>query len=178
MEDNYKIERTCSNCKLEEQIIISKRQAAFGLVNIDEMLGVKCPKCSGDKFTVSYRMPMLDQEILAEWAKEERLYLAPQDEELLLADEQYLEIIFNVLDDLRTLVRKKYILLDALCVIVYDNSTVDENLINPCLDLKLKRRVLAELAKRKALLLQADSWIMDYIKKVVYPQLAIEYKKP
>lgn len=175
VKSNYKVERICSNCKFEEQITISKREAAFELVNIDKALGSKCPKCFEEKFTVFCHLPTLDQELLAEWAKEEELHLAPQDEELLLADEQYLEIILNALDDSQTLMRKKCILLDALCVIVYDNSVIDGNLLNSDSDLHLKEKVLEELGKRKLLLMQAGDCIMDYIKKVVYPQLAMNY---
>ncbi len=120
-------------------------------------------------------MPILDRELLAEWAKNEELYLMPQDEELLLADEQYLEIILNILDDSETLPHKKYVLLDALCIIAYDNSVSDDIVFNPELDLNLKKRVLEELKRREKLLVQAGDWIMGYIKKVVYPQLEIDY---
>jgi len=175
VESNYKIERICSNCKFEEQVFISKREAAFELINISKVLGLKCPRCSEEKFTIAYYMPILDRELLAEWAKNEELYLMPQDEELLLADEQYLEIILNILDDSETLPHKKYVLLDALCIIAYDNSVSDDIVFNPELDLNLKKRVLEELKRREKLLVQAGDWIMGYIKKVVYPQLEIDY---
>ncbi|GAB3635056.1 hypothetical protein GCM10027422_06460 [Hymenobacter arcticus] len=173
MKSDYKIERTCSNCKFEEQVSVSKREAAFELVNINKILGLKCPRCFEEKFTVSYHLPTLDQELLTEWARDKEIHLMPQDEELLLADEQYLEIILAVLDDSETLVNKKYVLLDAMCVIVYDNSVSDGSVVNLNFDLNLKKRVLEELRKREVLLLQAGDWIMDYIKKVVYPQLTI-----
>ena len=95
------------------------------------------------------------------------MYLIPQDEELLLADEPYVNMILEVLDTTPILDHKRDLLLDALCVIVYDNSNSD----NSQRDEQLRKRVVDELNKRQDMLKLADKWIMDYIKVVVYPQL-------
>lgn len=169
MKDSYTIERKCSDCGSKEQIRVSRREAAFELVDINEALGKNCKKCSATKFTIYYHTPDLDFELLKEWATNADLYLMPQDEELLLADEKYLENILNVLDNVAILDHKRNLLMDALCVIVYDNSIDD----NKQKDENLKERVIKELNKRIDKLKLADDWIMDYIKEIVYPQLEL-----
>ena len=120
----------------------------------------------------SYQTPDLDFELLKEWATNPNLHLMPQDEELLLADEKYLDNILNILDNVAILDHKRNLLMDALCVIVYDN-TIDDNEQK---DENLKERVIKELNKRTDQLKQADDWIMDYIKEIVYPQLELKEK--
>ncbi|AWW29161.1 hypothetical protein DN752_02830 [Echinicola strongylocentroti] len=172
MKDSYTIERECSNCGSKEQISVSRREAAFELVDINEVVGKNCKKCSATKFIIYYQTPDLDFELLKEWATNPELYLMGQDEELLLADEKYLDNILNILDNVALLDHKRNLLMDALCVIVYDN-TIDDNKQK---DENLKERVIKELNKRIYQLKQADDWIMDYIKEVVYPQLELKEK--
>ena len=172
MKEYYTIERTCSNCGNKEQISVSKKEAAFELVDINEVIEKKCKKCTESTFSTSFERPDLDFELLKEWATNSDLYLMPQDEELLLADEKYLENILNILDSVSIPDQKRYLLMDALCVIVYDNTVED----NQQKDETLKHRVVNELNKRIEKLKQADDWIMDYIKEVVYPQLELNKK--
>lgn len=167
MKANYKIERTCSNCGNREHINVTKREAAFELVDINNVLGIKCEKCQKDKFFVCFETVDLDFELLKEWSTNIELHIMPQDEELLLADGKYVDYILEILDNFSIHDHKRNLLLDALCVIVYDNS-VNENSNK---DEELKNRIIGELIKRKEKLKQADDWIMDYIKEVVYPQL-------
>ncbi|PVD49338.1 hypothetical protein DC498_25565 [Terrimonas sp.] len=163
----YKIERTCTVCHHVEKLFVTKREAAFELFDIDKTLGQKCSNCSSTTFTTAYERPNLDLDLLKEWAINSDLYLMPQDEELLLADEQYLDMILQVLDNITIPDHKRDLLMDALCVIVYDNTNED----NSQRDDQLKKRVIGELNKRQDKLRLADDWIMDYIKDVVYPQL-------
>jgi hypothetical protein len=166
---NWKIERTCSNCGHKDEIYVTKREAAFELVKINDVLGNTCSHCSSTIFTTAYEMPDLDFDLLKEWATSSELYLIEQDEELLLADEKYLDMILQVLDTIPIHEHKRNVLLDALCVIVYDN-TLERN---PKADKRLRSRVIEELNKRQEILKLADGFIIDYVKKVVYPQLAI-----
>jgi len=172
MKDSYTIERECSNCGSKEQITVSRREVAFELVDINEVVGKNCNNCSASKFITYYQTPDLDFELLKEWATNPELYLMGQDEELLLADEKYLDNILNILDNVSLLDHKRNLLMDALCVIVYDNTIED----NQQKDENLKQRVIVELNKRREKLKQADEWIMDYIKEVVYPQLELTEK--
>jgi hypothetical protein len=169
MKENYKIERTCSTCGHIQQITVSKREIAFELVNINDVLGDKCEKCSKTTFSLSYEKPDLDFELLKYWSTNLDLYLMPQDEELILADEKYLDMVLEILDKVEIPDQKRNLLIDALCILVYDNSIED----NSNKDDELKKRVINELNKRKDKLKLADKWIMDYIKKVVYPQLEL-----
>jgi len=112
----------------------------------------------------------LDYELLKEWAINPDLYLMEQDEELLLADGKYLDLILNILDTVSIPKHKTDLLMDALCIIIYDNSIDD----NDNQDIDLKKKVIVELNKRLDKLKLADEWIMDYIKDVVYPQLQLD----
>lgn len=170
MKDSYIIERTCSNCGNKERHSVSKRKAAFGLVNINKVLGQKCIKCSSTTFSRCLESFQLDFELLKEWATNDDFHLVPQDEELFLADEKHLNNILKILDNVSIPDQKRNLLMDALCVIVYDNSIED----NHQKDENLKQRVIGELNKRKEKLEQAEDWIMDYIKDVVYPQLSLK----
>ncbi|MDP1817384.1 MAG: hypothetical protein Q8K92_23200 [Leadbetterella sp.] len=168
----YKITSECSQCGHQEEIEVSKREAAFELVDVNTILGQSCKKCSSTKFSTSYQRPDLDSELLKEWATSQELFLMPQDEELLLADGNYVNAILNILDTVSIPDQKRNLLMAALCVIVYDNSIDD----NSQQDNELKKRVINELNLRQDKLKLADDWIMDYIKDVVYPQLDLERK--
>jgi hypothetical protein len=172
MKENYIIERTCLNCGNIERICVSKRDAAFELVDINEVLGQRCKKCLEKKFLTTNEMPELDYKLIKEWSTNLDLHLMPQDEELLLANERYLENILQILDNVSIPDQKRNILMDVLCIIVYNNSVDDNSSKND----DLKERVVGELNKRKEKLRQADDWINDYIKKVVYPQLELNEK--
>ena len=165
--ETYKIERTCTVCGQREELIVTKREAAFELFDINKVLAQTCKRCSSTSFTTAYQRPDLDFDLLKEWATNSDLYLMPQDEELLLADEQYVSMILQVLDTISIPDHKRDLLMDALCVIVYDNTSND----NSQRDEQLKKKVIEELNKRQDKLKLADNWIMDYIKDVVYPQL-------
>lgn len=166
----YKILRECSQCGHQDEIEVSKREAAFELVDINTILGQSCKKCSSTKFSTSYQRTELDFELLKEWATDQELFLMPQDEELLLAEGNYVNDILDILDTISIPDQKRNLLMYALCVIVYDNS-IDDNLQK---DIELKKRVISELNKRKDKLKLADDWIKDYIKDVVFPQLNLE----
>ena len=78
--------------------------------------------------------------------------------------------MLNILDNKTILDHKHNVLMNALCIIVYDNSVKENQESN----IHLKNRVITEINKRIEKLKLADDWIMDYIKKVVYPQLNFE----
>jgi hypothetical protein len=115
----------------------------------------------------TFERPDYDMELIQEWALDDNLYLMPQDEDLLLAEEKYLELVLEAIDTLLMSTYKQQVLFSALCVIVYDHSHPEaENK-----DEHVKQKVIAALNQRKDKLLQAEDWIGDYIKKVVFPQL-------
>jgi hypothetical protein len=172
--EKYEVTRKCTECGFEVKAPLTKREAAFELYDTKELFGLGCGVCGSEKNIVEFPAMTLDEWILSEWAQDERLFLMKQDEELFLAQGEYLELILKALDSPRTLPNKKYVLLDSLCVIIYDNSVGDEGEFEP--DIELKNRVIEELNRRKDLLIQAGEWIMDYIKEVVYPRLEIDWR--
>lgn len=165
--NTYKISRTCSSCNHLEELALTKREAAFQTVDINIELGYKCKVCSSTTFSTSYEFPDLDFELIREWTLDPNLHLLEQDEELLLADGRYLDSIIQLLDTPLMFDHKRNILMDALCIIVYDNSIIEDVHHDEALRLK----VISELNKRIDKLKLADNWIMEYIKEVVYPQL-------
>lgn len=156
----------CSNCGYKEQLAVSKREAAFGLVSNT----YKCRNCSSAFFLVEREIPV-DIDILKEWALHSELYLLDQDEDLILASKDYLDMILEILNIENISDYKRNILMSALCVIVYDNRTEIDDTEKYKPDIKLRNKVIEELNKRFDKLKLADSWIMPYIKEVVYPQL-------
>lgn len=166
-EEKYKIDRVCNKCGESNQIFVSKREAIFELYDLDVLFGNRCNNCSSDKFIIHHNPPELDLDILKEWATNEDFYLMPQDEDLLLADKKYYKLVLQILDTISLSEYKQNVLLESLCVIVYDNSSED----NEDKDFKLKHLIVDELNKRIDLLLKADKWIGIYIKDIVYPQL-------
>ncbi|WP_306640167.1 hypothetical protein [Sanyastnella coralliicola] len=169
MNESFYIERTCSTCGNNERISVSKKEAAFELVNINDLLGPNCPNCSSTSFSFGCRSLDLDFELLKEWALDLELHVSPQDEEIILAEEKYVESILSILDGFTIPDQKRNILIGALCVIIYDNTVED----NHQKDRNLKQRIIRELNSRIEILKLADDSIMDYIKEVVHPQLEL-----
>lgn len=167
MNKGYYIERTCSKCGHHIRLELTKRESAFSLKTVEGIHGDECNQCSGRKFFGKHITPNLDFELLKEWATDLNLFLMEQDEELFLSREEYIDIVLKVLDTVEVKDHKRNVLMDSLCIIVYDNSVEGNQQKNE----KLKQRVLVELNKRKDKLKLAGDWIMDYIKEVVYPQL-------
>lgn len=107
-----------------------------------------------------------------EWASDASLYLMSQDEELVLANEEYLETMLNILDNEQGLPHKRGIIIEAMCVMVYDNVNTINNTPSPERTRRAER-VLNELTKRKPLVVEYKNMVMDYVQKVVFPRLDI-----
>lgn len=165
----YEYQRDCK-CGNVDSIEVTRKEAAFALKE-KEILNQECSKC-GSKDFISVSCPQLDLEIdlLVEWGSNPDYFFMEQDEELLLAEEKYVDMILEVLDSYQILNKKRNVLIEALCVIIYDNSSSDDG------NQDLIDRVANELRKRKMDVLNAQDWIMDYIKEVSFPVVGIEYK--
>jgi hypothetical protein len=159
--DNYII-RQCKNCSHRQRFDYPKREIAFGLHNDDPFM---CSKCNSTVSHISDEYcSKLDDVIMAEWAVSPDLYLMEQDEELMLANTNYLELIFKYLDDPKTISGKKVILIEALCVLVYDEIKNQKDIL---LLTNLKEKLIA----RKRLLIENKEFVMEYLREVVYPFL-------
>ncbi|HLP11172.1 MAG TPA: hypothetical protein VK177_04510 [Flavobacteriales bacterium] len=95
----------------------------------------------------------------------DELYIDEQDEEIILAKEINLALILELVDDPVTLRSKKQTLYAALCVLIYDSINSNN---------KLLELVRTELIKRKEDFLKTEPFIMDYIRKKVFPIIGLE----
>jgi hypothetical protein len=170
----YYITRTCKTCGDKEDIFLTKKQKAFELYDFGKIWNQNCKICNSSECLSVSSIPIeLDKELLLEWSYDNNIHLMPQDEELLIADEKYIKLILDIIDNYEILETKRKILFEALCIIIYDNI-IDNSDIEIKKDTELIERVTKELIKRKILLLKADEWIPDYIKKVFFPELGLK----
>ncbi|WP_028284037.1 hypothetical protein [Olleya marilimosa] len=164
----YEYQKACK-CGNVDSIEVTRKEAAFGLKE-KEIWSQECSKCGNKEFTsLSHPQPEFKTDLLIEWGNNADYFFMEQDEDLMLADEKYIDLILEVLDNHQILSQKRNVLIEALCVIIYDNNVSDEN------NSDLTDRVAKELKKRKADVLNAQDWIMDYIKEVSFPIIGIEY---
>jgi len=110
------------------------------------------------------------------WGNDPELRVLDQDEELILAEFEYLPMLLNAIDDSSYMGAKTDILIEAICILLYDYSVVSEEYSDPE---KVEREQIAqqvrqELIKRKQIIIQSQAYMRDYVKEVVYPQIGIE----
>lgn len=171
MSEKYWQYRICKNCGFEEQRENEKFVASFESKRKWES---KCPNCGEKNIErAGWALPDLDSELLRVWGQDESLQFDQQDEDILLAEEENIELLLNGVDSKELLHSKRSTLLAALCVLIYDhtlNSDEDDPEIKP----EISAKVTAELKDRMYLFQELDTvYISDYIKDVVYPQLGI-----
>lgn len=175
----YHLIRTCK-CGNTDEIELTKREAAFDLYDSKEIWNSKCSKCGGTKcVSTGLNKPDFDKELILEWGNNSDLYFMEQDEDLMLAEEKYIDVILDIVDNHKILAEKRNILIEALCVLIHDNSKelIDEDLNSEESDsrTKIADRVANELKTRKELVLLAENWIMDYIKEKAFPRIGLEF---
>lgn len=164
----YEYTRICK-CGEIEKIEVNRKEAAFGL-KLHEIYSLICKKCGNIKFnSLSHPNVEINKEILLEWGNNLNYYFMEQDEDLMLAEENNIELILDVLDNHRILKEKRNILIGVLCVMIFDNS---ENYSN---NKELVDRVSIELKNRLDDVLDAQDRVMDYIKIIVFPKIGIKY---
>ncbi|WP_041324065.1 hypothetical protein [Saccharophagus degradans] len=171
MSEKYWQYRTCKNCGFEEQRENEKLVAAFESTRKWESM---CPNCGVKNVErAGWAIPDLDSELLRVWGKDESLQFDQQDEDILLAEEDNIELLLNGVDSKELLHSKRSTLLAALCVLVYDHTPEgDEE--DPDVKPEISAKVTAELKDRMHLFNELDTvYISEYIKEVVYPRLGI-----
>ncbi len=157
--------RTCSDCESEETRELKKLQAAFVQ---HSHWSRPCGGCGGTQFsTMSLPMPKLDLEIMEAWIADDDLNLMDQDEDIILASKENLELLkaFIVRDDAKP--DKRSMLLSALCILVYDSDESEDaqTLEDAIKFLKNNGHLFEEIG---------DGAIFDYVKKVVYPKIGLK----
>jgi len=168
---NYQYRRACK-CGNVDFIDATKTEAAFEL-NFDSIIENGCSKCGGKKvWSIGIsNSPEIDEELLSIWSKEPEYLFCEQDQDLMLAQyKNNIDLYLKYIDDESISIGKRNVLIEALCVMIYDRAkkTDKENL-------NLINRIASELRKRERLVLEAQYWIMDYIKKVSFPIIGIEF---
>ena len=175
----YKLSRGCKECENVDLFGLTKIEAAFELYDSSQIWKTPCSKCGSVncKF-LGHDHPKLDQELLDIWGNSPELFLMSQDEELFLAEIDYLPMTLKAIDESKYLKRKIEVLVESVCVLLYDNSASPEEYT----DNENKERekaatlVRTELIKRKDKIIEAREAVMDYIKEIVFPQIGIEIK--
>lgn len=169
----YYITRTCDSCGNGDNIYLTKKQKAFELYDFQKIWNSKCTVCLSTQCRSIGGFPIdLDKELLLEWSLDNNLHLMPQDEELLLAEEKYIDLILYLIDNNKILDLKRNKLIESLCLIVYDNiidRDTDNELVSK--NERLIDKVCGELDKRIKSVLAAEHFIPDYIRKIVFPKL-------
>lgn len=172
----YKLTRICENCKNEDVFEFTKIQTAFDLYDVDEIYNRPCSKCySLIPECLNLPFVKLDKEILDMWGNNEELYLNPQDEEIILAEMHYFPLILNSINEGQYLKRKIEILLESICILLYDN-TVSSNEFSEEENIERKKNVeiiRPELIRLKDKIKESEKHIMEYIKVVVFPQIEL-----
>lgn len=173
-----KIIKLCKECQNINTIEISEREAAFDELRSSKSIHYKCIKCNSASFsTISYpKINFYNKLIFNEWGTNQDLHFLDQDEAIFLAELDNLDnIIFGIESDL-FLESKKLILLETLCILLYDLTypsdefSIEEDEIRK----NNSQIVLPELIKRKEQILKLGKnkgFISDYVIKVVLPQL-------
>ena len=141
----YWISRSCKSCGHEDKLELTKVQSAFHLYDTSAIWTQECSVCkSVECQIIQHPLVKLDQELLDIWGHNPQLAMMPQDEELFLAEIEYLPIILQAIDEKRYLPAKLNILLEALCILLYDN-VVDS--FEYSLEENLKRKQIADTVK-------------------------------
>ncbi len=123
-------------------------------------------------------MIKLQNDFFQQWLiDDDYYYVSDQDQDIIFADEKFLDDILMILDNCKLDEARLTTLISALCIIIYDNTYIEEDNEEDegYYNIELKERVIVELNKRIGLLKKVNNVgiIMPYIKDVVYPQLRI-----
>jgi len=162
--------KVCNSCGFEDTRDNSKLAAAF---ESTREWKDACPKCGSTEIKrAGWAQPELDEEQLLIWGKDESLSFSPQDEDILLAENENMNLLFKHVDNQSLLISKRSTILAALCVLLYDNTPDEES--DADIDIKLGNSVLLGLKERIELFKILNTiYISDYIKKLVYPRLGL-----
>ena len=169
---NYNLLKTCKVCKNIDSFELTKVQAAFELYDQNKIWNTECSKCKSSKTeSLSLNKPDIDEELLEIWTNNESYYFMQQDEELIIAEISNYHQILKLIDSNEINLSKVEILINSLCVLLYDNAVNDfeysqeENKTRK----EILVEILPELKKRKELLLKFESNIPNYIKDEIFP---------
>lgn len=179
----YKLTRTCKDCKdckdckNVDSIVLTKIEAAFELYDSSKIWKTSCSNCGSSSCeSLGHQHPTLDKELLDLWGNDPELFLMEQDQELLLAEYDYFPMILTAIDESKYPKPKIDVLIEAICVLLYDNTVAPEEYSEKenCERENIAEKVRSELIKRKNRIIEAGDSVMEYIQEIVYPQIGIQ----
>ena len=173
----YELKRACKNCDNIDLIKVTKIEAAFELYDASKIYSTKCSNCDSNSLKyLEHAHPKLDQEILDLWGRNENYRVSPQDEEIILAEIENLNLITKAIDENNYLESKQTVLIQTLCVLLYDYTVEPNENYNLTADERNKiiGQIRPELIKRKKKIKELENWVMGYVKLVVFPQLNLK----
>ncbi|KAA5533425.1 hypothetical protein F0919_12855 [Taibaiella lutea] len=174
MDSKYYVTKRCKKCENQDRFYLTKKEKAFELFDLSRIRDTPCTNCySKEYLSIGGDLIELDKELFLEWAFDLNLQFMEQDEDLLIAEKKYIDIILDLIDNYEILNEKKIVLIEALCTIVYDNLKNQEN------KGRLERQMLIdnvvyELRKRREQVFDVRASIFGYIKDVVFPLIKVD----
>ncbi|MFK7971134.1 MAG: hypothetical protein AB8F95_12240 [Bacteroidia bacterium] len=172
----YQLSRTCGDCEYIDFFDLTKIEAAFDLYDHAAIWKSPCTQCGSEKANaLGLNKPDFDKALLDLWGNDPKLFFMSQDEDLLLAEIEYLPLLLQTIDEDKYLEHKIHILVGALCILLYDHTVAPEEYTEQENKEReeIAQKVRPELIKRKRKIIEASAWIGDYVKKVVFPQIGI-----
>ena len=122
---------------------------------------------------------LLTKDDLDNWGYDPRETFLNQDEELFLAEYEFLPLLLEAIDAGVYRRPKLDVLIEAICILHYDYTVVYEE-YEETEQARQKRehtanRIRAALLQRKAIIKDREHVISDYIKAIVFPQLGLPF---
>ena len=168
----YKQTRSCANCGFEEKRFLDELTAAFEETRAWEE---PCFQCGSIDFSGnSDEIPPLSRAQLEIWSINNDLHFLEQDEDIILATPDNLELLLEFLDSPNTNIWQRRTLASALYVLWYDAypETGREYLLNS----ELAEKVASIINQRNALYIELGAersaefgdplwYIYDYLKE-------------
>lgn len=163
--DTYRQTRHCAKCGHVDRRDLSEIKAAF-----EESRAWKepCPSCGSFSFKAgSCQMPNLSAQQLAIWGGNDDLYFLEQDEDLILAVPENIELLLQGFDSEAILTSKRKVLLSALLILIFDHHEHSRN--KP----EIVQQVLEGLRARRDRVTEVGTQhVPGYIRKRAGPLLA------
>lgn len=168
----YTISRKCSDCENVDYYSVSKKEVAF--LHNNSYWNKPCSKCKSIKCaSLNYPIVEIDDELMTIWSKDAALFFLDQDEELILAEEEYVDLIIRYIDSDVILPSKRGVLIEALLVLIYDIIT-DEDGIDK-IKIPLLQNIKEFLLQRRQYIHDYDYLVRGYVKEIVYPELDLKF---
>lgn len=175
-DQQYEISRNCAICGQRDVVFVTKIEAAFDLKHA-EIQNQACSRCGATKSNgMSREIPPLDKELLDIWAQHDDYYFLEQDEDLLLADNENLDLILEAIDQNVYSKGHMALLVDILLLIIYQNITPDGALGKAAkMQREFYEQALVKAIKRKEVIQQFNHSPENYVAAAVYPRLGIKF---